>query len=264
MEVVKFTLKGETAFFKKPDVNTYLYFTYGTIHKVALLGMFGAILGYSGYNQMSFLNDYKKEFGKALEKDDKHKDRSYPEFYSRLKDLKIAIVRKSTNISKKVQTFNNSVGYASKEAGGNLIVKEQWLEKPSWDIYFVIDSEESRTLAKALKENRFVYVPYLGKNDHLADICDVQVIEDIKEVTEPDRVDSLYIKQDFELEDSDDLEDLFEEKEPVYKYEEKLPVALEETNNKYEFKTFIATNSKVKAKGEVKVFNEGERNLVFF
>ncbi|MTK12348.1 MAG: type I-B CRISPR-associated protein Cas5 [Clostridiaceae bacterium] len=264
MDVVKFTLKGETAFFKKPDVNTYLYFTYGTIHKVALLGMFGAILGYSGYNQMSFLNDYKKEFGKALQKDDKYKDRSYPEFYSRLKDLKIAIVRKSTNISKKVQTFNNSVGYASKEAGGNLIIKEQWLENPDWDIYFVIDSEESRTLAKALKESRFVYVPYLGKNDHLADICDVQVIEGITEVIEPDNVDSLFIKQDFEFDEVDDLEDLFEEKILTYKYEEKLPVALEETNNKYEFETFISTNLKVKSKGEVKVFNEGKRSIVFF
>lgn len=261
MNVVKFTLKGKTAFFKKPDVNTYLYFTYGNIHKVALLGIFGAILGYSGYNQMSLLNDYKKEFGKVFQKDDKYKDKNYPEFYSRLKDLDIAIVRNSINISKKVQIFNNSVGYASKEAGGNLIIKEQWLENPSWDIYFVIDSEESEMLAKALKENRFIYVPYLGKNDHLADICDVHVIENIEEVYKPDRVDSLYIKEDFEL---DDLEDLFEEKEPVYKYEEKLPIALEETNNKYEFKTFISTNSNIKAKGEVKVFNDGKRNIVFF
>lgn len=261
MNVVKFTLKGKTAFFKKPDVNTYLYFTYGNIHKMALLGIFGAILGYSGYNQMSLLNDYKKEFGKVLQKDNNYKDRNYPEFYSRLKDLKIAIVRNSINISKKVQTFNNSVGYASKEAGGNLIIKEQWLENPSWDIYFVIDSEESEMLAKSLKENRFIYVPYLGKNDHLADICDVHVIENIEEVSKPDRVDSLYIKEDFELED---LGDLFEEKEPIYKYEEKLPIALEETNNKYEFKTFISTNSNIKAKGEVKVFNDGKRNIVFF
>ena len=49
MEVCKVTLKGRTAFFKKPDVNSYYYFTYGQIHKVVLLGIFGAILGYSGY-----------------------------------------------------------------------------------------------------------------------------------------------------------------------------------------------------------------------
>lgn len=264
MEVIKFTLKGETAFFKKPDVNTYLYFTYGTIHKVALLGMFGAILGYGGYNQMSFLSEYKKEFGEAFKKDNNYKDSNYPEFYSRLKDLKLSIVRNAVNVSKKVQTFNNSVGYASKEAGGNLIVKEQWLENPSWDIYVAIDNEESKTLAMALKERKFIYVPYLGKNDHLADICDVEVIDYIKEVTEPNKIDSLFIKEDFGLEDIDVFEALFEEKEPTYKYEEKLPVALEETNNKYEFRSFIATNLKIKAKGDTKVFNDGKRNIVFF
>ncbi|MGL4991680.1 MAG: CRISPR-associated protein Cas5, partial [Sarcina sp.] len=56
MEVLKFRLFGETAFFKKPDVNSNVYFTYGSIHKVALLGMFGAIIGYSGYNKIDLLN----------------------------------------------------------------------------------------------------------------------------------------------------------------------------------------------------------------
>ena len=49
METLKFTLAGQNAFFKKPDVNEYCYFTYGHIHKVALLGMLGAIAGYKGY-----------------------------------------------------------------------------------------------------------------------------------------------------------------------------------------------------------------------
>ena len=49
MEILKFRLKGKNAFFKVPEVNTYYYFTYGNIHKVALLGMFGAIMGYQGY-----------------------------------------------------------------------------------------------------------------------------------------------------------------------------------------------------------------------
>ena len=46
MKALCFTLKGKTAFFKKPEVNSYVYFTYGNIHKIALLGVFGAILGY--------------------------------------------------------------------------------------------------------------------------------------------------------------------------------------------------------------------------
>ena len=49
MKALKFILSGKTAFFKVPMVNSVCYFTYGNIHKPALLGMFGAILGYKGY-----------------------------------------------------------------------------------------------------------------------------------------------------------------------------------------------------------------------
>ena len=44
MQALKFRLKGKHAFFKIPAVNSYYYFTYAQIHKVALLGIFGAIL----------------------------------------------------------------------------------------------------------------------------------------------------------------------------------------------------------------------------
>ena len=135
MDIFRFILSGKHAFFKKPEVNSYYYFTYGNIHKVALLGMFGAILGYGGYTQM---RGYEKK-----KKQDELTD-SFPEFYERLKDVKLSVIPVSQNgfISKKIQIFNNSVGYASKEKGGNLIVKEQWLENPKWEIVLLIDSEE--------------------------------------------------------------------------------------------------------------------------
>lgn len=52
MKVLRFTLSGKQAFFKKPEVNKYYYFTYGHIHRVALLGLLGAVMGYSGYAQI--------------------------------------------------------------------------------------------------------------------------------------------------------------------------------------------------------------------
>ena len=96
MEAVKFTLSGQHAFFKKPDVNEYCYFTYGHIHKVALLGMLGAIVGYAGYG--ANYNTLKKI--KSLDED-------YPEFYEKLRQLKIAVVPQNDNgyISKKIQVF---------------------------------------------------------------------------------------------------------------------------------------------------------------
>jgi CRISPR-associated protein Cas5h len=49
MKALSFNLSGNFAHFKKPDVNSYAYFTYSHIHKVALLGIIGAILGLEGY-----------------------------------------------------------------------------------------------------------------------------------------------------------------------------------------------------------------------
>lgn len=66
MEAVKFTLSGRNAFFKKPEVNAYYYFTYSHIHKVALLGIFGAILGYGGYAQKEWKKEKK---GQSIEVD---------------------------------------------------------------------------------------------------------------------------------------------------------------------------------------------------
>lgn len=107
MNAVKFTLSGKNAFFKKPEVNTYYYFTFGQIHKIALLGMFGAILGYDGYAQKKWTKIKK---GQSIVKE-------YPEFYEKLNKLHISIVpqNKRGYIPKKVQLFNNSVGYASGE-----------------------------------------------------------------------------------------------------------------------------------------------------
>jgi len=49
MKSLRFTLSGRAACFRQPDVNTQVYFTYNNIHKVALLGLLGAVLGLSGY-----------------------------------------------------------------------------------------------------------------------------------------------------------------------------------------------------------------------
>ena len=62
MEALKFTLSGDSAFFKDNVINT-VYLTYGNIHRVALLGMFGAILGYGGYSKQ---NDMLKKKNKKV------------------------------------------------------------------------------------------------------------------------------------------------------------------------------------------------------
>lgn len=252
MDILRFTLSGSQAFFKKPDVNACCYFTYGHIHKVALLGMFGAILGYGGYNTMA-LKD-KKERGE------------YPEFYERLEGIRISIlpICKKGSFDKKVVEFNNSVGYASKEQGGNLIVKQQWLEEPKWQIYLADDCEESKKIAEALLNRKSIYMPYLGSNNHPADISDVSMISGEPE-GQPSQINSLYIKKYFEL-DSEDEDDWF-------KYEEMLPIGLDKELNMYLFENMVFSDMKILKCNTKDVFKvediyselpEKELNIMFY
>lgn len=236
MEILRFTLSGRNAFFKKPEVNTYCYFTYGNLHKVALLGIFGAILGYGGYTQMQGWEKGKKQ---------QKLQAGFPEFYERLKDLKISILPLYERglIPKKVQTFNNSVGYASREQGGNLIVKEQWLENSKWEICVLIDSQEAEKIKKAVCQSKCVYYPYLGKNDHPADIKNVSV-EDAAEIDfEMGTLDCLAPKDIVHIADLD-----YDEQEELgafseFKYEELLPCGMDEWTNHYIMRKFQYTDA---------------------
>ena len=234
MKVLKFILSGKTAFFKVPTVNSVCYFTYGNIHKPALLGMFGAILGYKGYG---------------------YKITDFPEYYEKLKDIKISIVPNSENgyFNKKFQQFNNSVGYASQEQGGNLIVKEQWLEDPSWTIYIMLNSDESQKLADTIIHNQCVYIPYLGKNDHPATIGKAEYVE-VKSVNAENlTVQSLSLSETLD----------FDQDEMDFKYEEYLPLTLDLETNHHELKKFILTNAPVE-EAFTEIYEDGEKHITFY
>jgi CRISPR-associated protein Cas5h len=82
-------------FLKKPDINEGIYLTYNCLHKPALLGILGAIVGLGGYAQ-----SYPAQ----------------PEYLKKLEKLKIGIQpprETKGNIQKTVISYNNSVGYAN-------------------------------------------------------------------------------------------------------------------------------------------------------
>lgn len=245
MKALKFTLSGETAFFKKPDVNSYYYFTYGNIHKIALLGVLGAVIGLSGYNAQG-------------------KEDDYPEFYKKLKDIEIAIIPNNNKgiITKKMQVFNNSVGYASEEAGGNLIVKEQWLEKPSWDILISSENNEYyEILVDRLTNMRCEYIPYLGKNDHFANITQVEILEG-QHNKDVQKIHSLILKNNIEK-----IEKKRNRRAPsieLWKYEERLPIELEKVANQYITKSFVFTNMNIKLKEDAIIYTINNKNIFFF
>lgn len=251
MKALCFTLKGKTAFFKKPEVNSYYYFTYGNIHKVALLGIFGAILGYGGYT---------KQYNQTVNK--KELEKGYPEFYNRLSQLSVSICPNAPKgfIDKKIQYFNNSVGYASKEQGGNLIVKEQWLENPSWNIFVLLDCEEADKLANAVLNNKCVYNPYLGKNDHFADILDSHIEEVHAQKSGVGKISSLFIKENVEIVISKSLRG---KTGMTYKYQENLPYALDAWTNNYILKSFIYTDADTRWENQ-NVYSVGQEMKTFY
>lgn len=251
MKALCFSLSGKTAFFKKPEVNSYVYFTYGNIHKIALLGIFGAILGYGGHTQKY------NEIGRV-----KKLEESFPEFYEKLQGVNVSVVPGVQNgfIRKKIQVFNNSVGYASKEQGGNLIVKEQWLEEPLWDIYVLLDCEEAIKLSEEIQEKRCVYIPYLGKNDHFADITAVYVKDAAEVKCGKGKIASLFPKENGVQQTGDDF---WADDQVTFKYEERLPSQLDAWTNNYILQSFIYTDALISWENQ-KVYCIDGKNIMFY
>ncbi|MTT31376.1 type I-B CRISPR-associated protein Cas5 [Terrilactibacillus sp. BCM23-1] len=238
METIAFELKGKTAFFKKPDVNSKIYFTYSHIHKIALMGLLGAMLGYGGYTQQKV----------SIDRNGKNITNQYPEFYKYLRDLDLAIVPHGDRgyFSKKIQVFNNSVGYASNEEGGNLIVREQWIENPHWTIYLFnndkIETEIFDKLKRAIINHEVAYIPYLGKNDHVANIEKPRLCESVlKERVEI--IDSLFYPEGIIYDDFADPP----ENETFYYFEEMMPYQLDPELNYYKFKSMGYTNKVIES-----------------
>jgi len=148
-KLISIDLKARMGCLKKPDINEGIYLTFNMLHKPALLGILGAILGLKGYQR-------KGEF---------------PEYYRKLKDLQIGIEPLNSekgSFTKTVIKYNNAVGYASQEAGGILNVTEQTLIRPEFRCYLLLDENNllHSQLISLLENEQANYLPYLGKNEY--------------------------------------------------------------------------------------------------
>lgn len=287
MKVLKFNLSGKFAFFKNEVMND-MYDTYPHIHKPALLGLFGAMLGYNGYAQT------QKVFGT--------KEIDFPEYYEKLKDLKIAIVPKKQSFTKVLETFTNTTSMfnrvtvmkpkvkkedteeieekvkgekAENKVGSNLIVQQFWLENPSWDIYLVIDNDESKKIEDSVLNYKSVYSLYLGANNHFANISDIGILE-AKEITEKGVIINSLVKDEEVVQMKVEKilsarksgesvyfnSDLFRNKD-VYFYDYILPTLLSPRTNIYKKEDFILTNDTLVMRKN-KAYNVNGVNVVFY
>ncbi|MEN2434622.1 type I-B CRISPR-associated protein Cas5b [Weeksellaceae bacterium A-14] len=149
MKLISFDLQADFAFFRKPETNSTINLSYNVIHKPVILGVLGAIIGLDGY----------KEKGKL------------PEYYQKLKDLKVGIeplMHDKGNYAKTNIKYSNTVGYANK--GTNFLTEELTLVNPAYRIYLLLDDQNERhsQLSDSLRKGESVYIPYMGKNEFTA------------------------------------------------------------------------------------------------
>ncbi|MCP4523330.1 MAG: type I-B CRISPR-associated protein Cas5 [Candidatus Gracilibacteria bacterium] len=240
-KLISFNLYAEMGFLKKPEMNEGIYFTYNMLHKPALLGILGAILGLKGYEK----NSTKKEV-------------FLPEYYQKLKHLKIGIKPLNShqgNFSKTTIVYNNSIGFASKETGGNLIIKEQTLIEPNYQIFLLLDVEDTleKQLYTYIKEQKAVFLPYLGKNDFSVwwNKEEVQEYPAFKlfDYSHEYQIDSIFIKEERV---NDFLAKTLTRRNrsqavPNYFYFEKLPTMFHEQLVQYELDDFVYSNTSLNA-----------------
>lgn len=153
-KLVSVDLYARFGFLKKPDINDGIYLTYNMLHKPAIQGILGAILGLEGY---------------SVEGEMDQKD--IPEYRRELADVGISVLPLNSingNFKKDVIRYTNTVGYASKEEGNVLIINEQTLINPAYRLFIYLEDEQElqHELFKKLKNQEAEYIPYLGKNDH--------------------------------------------------------------------------------------------------
>jgi len=236
-KIISFDISCDFGMFKKPDVND-VYFTFNIIPKPTLLGVLGAIIGLSGYNQM-------------------RENDSYPEFYRELKNLPIGIVPYGNKgvFQKRIIKYNNTVGYANKD-GGTLNIIEQTLIEPKYKIYIGLDlsKESDKKLNEFIDEKivQYEYIPYMGKNEFRLEIDEVKHFIKDKSFKPflPNNefaISSLFPNIGNEaLKNSEVVRDPFDSSmsESYFYYFERLPLRLDELNQ-YSYENFAYTNAKM-------------------
>lgn len=207
MEVLKFELSSIGATFTRPYFNS-VYTSYSHIHKVALLGMLGAIIG--------------------IEK--KHNsENSLPPAYEKLMHLQVAIVPRQCKFPSKINTITETTGMFNDR--NTFLVNYEELIRPCWNIYILKNDDEP--YYKAMKDfilnHKAKYVPYLGKNHFQAKISNIEILEskdvDIKDIS---KIDSLFLAKDIITEPAENDRVLLEEGMPIsinpktYQYNEEI------------------------------------------
>lgn len=226
-KIISFDLESEMGFFKKPDINGGIYLTYNMLHKPALLGILGAIIGLKGYEENG----------------------SLPEYYVKLEHLKVGIQPLNSHNGdylKEIVGYNNSTGMGMKDS--TLQVKEQVLINPAYRCYLLLnmDNQFEKLLLDNIMSYSAEYIPYMGKNEFSAWWSNAKQYDKtlefmfdrnckITSLFEKEEAISGYIARSFSM---------FTKKneDPGFVYFEKLPIGFDCDLYQYEYGDFVYSN----------------------
>ena len=255
--LISFDLRANFACFKKPDVNEGLILTFNCLHKPALLGILGAIVGLKGYSK-------KGEF---------------PEYYRLFKDLPVGIeplegFHEKGNFNKTIIKYTNTVGYAN--ADGNLLVTEQTLIRPGYRCYVLLDVnvKEQSALYQYLQKGESMYLPYLGKNEFSAwwessSVVDYE-FEQVENLSDNYTIASIFKKsaklRDNQVDEGNEDFNFLDLtlKPDIFLYFERLPITFDEILVQYKLADFTYSNVtwKSSSKMDSLYFLKGEEKYV--
>jgi CRISPR-associated protein Cas5h len=111
-------------------------------------------------------------------------------------------------------------------------------------------SDEYKELKRRIELMEFVYNPYLGKNEHFANINDFEEIE-LKKLTEPLKCISLVPKEKVKM------VSIGNRREMKFYYEEYLPMGLKEKFLIYEYEKMILSSFIVESEGMWEINGKG-------
>ncbi|MEH6659603.1 type I-B CRISPR-associated protein Cas5b [Leeuwenhoekiella marinoflava] len=231
MKLISIDLKADFGFFRKPDTNNTINLSYNLIHKPAILGILGAILGLEGYQKKGQL----------------------PQYYQLLKDLKIGIRPLQDDKGNFLKTnikYSNTVGYANK--GSNFLTEELTLIEPAYQIFILLDEtkELEQKLYVYLKEAKAEFIPYFGKNEFTASwlkssFQDYDFEEAKIQDSENINISTIFRKEGVLKDHSEEPLPSFDEVENPFVYFERLPEDFDLELIQYQLGEFTFTNYEI-------------------
>src|SRR5690554_4731783 len=242
MNLISFDIESDFGFFRKPESNNTLNVSYNIIHRPAVLGILGAVIGLEGYKE-------KGEF---------------PEYYKRLNHLKIGITpldHEQGNYLKTPIKYSNTIGYANKDGankGTTFLTEELTLVAPKYRIYLLLDfdNDDEVLLYNNLKDKKSEFIPYFGKNEFTAwwnNFMDYEFSKVNSEDHLSGKLETLFIrnqiiKDSIEDENSSflDIIDADDFDEIPFIYFERLPVDFDMNLIQYQMEEMVYTNYKIK------------------